>query len=76
MNVSDFKGRYSFNWRDAYPRARGRVVPYLPGYSKDGDIALFKAAYGPWHHYSWLDALLEQRNGIWEVKWFQMIHSM
>ena len=75
-NVADFKGRYILKWHAAYPRARGWVETCLPGYSNDGTKAFVEARCGPWPHYSWLYALLEQRNGIWEVKWFEMVHYL
>jgi hypothetical protein len=65
-------GRSSRSFEDAHPRARGWLVAYLPGYSKDGIRAVVRACVGPWAHGAMLTAVLEERGGKWVVKWYDI----
>ncbi len=53
----------------AYPRARGYVEAYLPGYSKDGSHALVRACVGPSPHGAMATILVERSGHKWLVKW-------
>jgi len=66
-----WKGRRSFaSFEDAYPKARGWLEAYLPGYSKDGTRAVVRAGVGPWAHAAMLTAVLEKRGDKWTVLWY------
>ena len=65
-------GRRFGAFEDAYPKARGWLESYLPGYSKDGTVAVVRAAVGPWGHAAMLTALLEKRGDTWVVKWYHI----
>ena len=66
-----WKGRRSFtSFEDAYPKARGWLEAYLPGYSKDGTRAVVRAGVGPWAHAAMLTAVLEKRGDKWVVVWY------
>jgi hypothetical protein len=70
-NVSS--NRQSFRGlQDAYPNARGFVRAYLPGYSKDGNQALVRAAVAPSVHGAMITALLEKSGEKWIVKWYHI----
>lgn len=57
-------------FREAYPKARGWVEAYLPGYSKDGTHAIVCARAGPSAHgVKYVTALLERSGDKWVVKW-------
>lgn len=65
-----WKDQRSFRaFEDAYPKARGYLRAYLPGYSQDGVRALVRAEVGPSPHGATLTALLEKSSGQWKVKW-------
>lgn len=66
-----WKGRRSFtSFEDAYPKARGWLKAYLPGYSQDGTRAIVRAGVGPWAHAAMLTAVLEKRGDKWTVVWY------
>jgi len=66
-----WKGRGSFtSFEDAYPKARGWLEAYLPGYSKDGTRVVVRAGVGPWAHAAMLTAVLEKRRDKWRVVWY------
>lgn len=63
-------GRHWFaGFREAYPKARGFVHAFLPGYSKDGTRAVVRAWVGPSPHGASVTALLEKHGDAWVVKW-------
>lgn len=68
-NVTDKLGGRSYAFEEAYPKARGYVRPYLPGYSTDGTRAVVRAGVGPSPHGAMVTALLEKRGDKWVVKW-------
>jgi hypothetical protein len=68
-----WKERRSFtSFQDAYPKARGWLEAYLPGYSKDGTRAVVRASVGPWEHAAMLTAVLEKRGDEWTVAWYHV----
>lgn len=64
--------RLKNNFAKIFPKARGWVEAYLPGYSNDGNIAVVRAMVGPWAHAASLTALLEKRDNRWVVKWYKI----
>jgi hypothetical protein len=60
------------SFKEAYPKSRGWLESYLPGYSKDGTRAVIRAGVGPWAHAAMLTALLEKVDGKWVVKWYDI----
>jgi hypothetical protein len=64
-------GRFS-SFEDAYPKARGWLEAYLPGYSKGGTRAVVRAGVGPWAHGASLTAVLKMRRGRWVVDWYDI----
>jgi hypothetical protein len=64
--------RSSISFPETYPKARGWLEPYLPGYSKDGMCAVVRAGVGPWVHGAMLTAVLEKTGDKWVVKWYQV----
>lgn len=56
-------------FQQAHPKARGWAEAYLPGYSKDGTLALVRAGIGPSDHGAMVTVLLEKRREKWVVKW-------
>ena len=71
-NLADLqKGRRSFTaFEDSQPKARGHLVAYLPGYSKDGTRAVVRAGVGPSEHGAMLTAVLVKRDEKWSVEWY------
>ncbi len=61
--------RFYGAFEKAYPKARGWLEAYLPGYSTDGTRAVVRAGAGPSPHGAMVTALLEKRDGKWVVKW-------
>ncbi|HUS35628.1 MAG TPA: hypothetical protein VM680_09785 [Verrucomicrobiae bacterium] len=67
------EGRRRFrSFEKAQPNARGWLEAYLPGYSKDGNVAVVRAGAGPWAHAAMLTAVLEKRGTEWKVKWYDV----
>jgi len=60
--------------RNAYPKARGFLDAYLPGYSKDGTRAVVRAGVAPSAHGAMLTAVLEKRGDKWVVAWYHVVH--
>jgi hypothetical protein len=56
-----------------YPRARGWLEAYLPGYSEDGTLAIVRAMVGPSAHGATVTALLEKRGDNWVVDWYEIV---
>ncbi|MFI5459883.1 MAG: hypothetical protein ACHRXM_31060 [Isosphaerales bacterium] len=54
---------------EVFPDARGYVQPYLPGYSRDGQSALFLFGFGPTSHGAVGYYLLNRESGRWEIVW-------
>jgi hypothetical protein len=55
------------NWFvNRFPAACGAVVPFLPGYSRDGKTALFRFAFTTLSS-GWGCYLLKKVNGRWEI---------
>jgi hypothetical protein len=50
-----------------FPKARGCVLPFLPGYSRDGHMSLFFFACEPSLHGAAGYYLLRKVNGRWEI---------
>lgn len=72
IEVADLSGKMNsrtFAFSEAYPRARGWVEAFLPGYSTDGDTAAVRAWIGPSVHGALVTALLTRRGGAWRVVW-------
>jgi hypothetical protein len=53
----------------AFPKARGWVRAYLPGFSKDGSRAIVRAEVGPSPHGATVTALLKKVGNRWIVRW-------
>ncbi len=66
------RGRRYQSFEGAHPSARGWLVAYLPGYSRDGTHAVVRAAVGPWAHAAMLTAVLNNRGGKWMVEWYHI----
>jgi hypothetical protein len=73
-NLNEMSGRRTpfFSFERAQPKARGWLEAYLPGYSKDGNVAVVRAEVGPWAHAAMLTAVLEKRGNGWKVKWYKV----
>jgi hypothetical protein len=72
--VADLTGKLggrssSGAFEEAYPKARGWIEAYLPGYSKDGSRAVVRAWAGPSPHGAVVTAILEKSGDKWLVKW-------
>jgi hypothetical protein len=52
-----------------YPDARGYVVTWLPGFSKDGRAAVLRASFGPTAHGATVTYMLVKKSEHWEVVW-------
>jgi hypothetical protein len=60
-----------------YPSACGYVIPYLPGYSRDGTTALFLFRLPPLgYHPGWGCYLLKKTNGRWDIAKKRLYHLM
>lgn len=59
-------------FEDAYPKARGWLGSYLPGYSKEGNEAIVRAGVGPSAHGAMITAVLEKSGDKWVVKWYHI----
>jgi len=55
-----------------YPKARGWVEAWLPGFSADGSQALVRGWFGPWPHSATVTALVTRRGDQWKVQWHQL----
>jgi hypothetical protein len=53
---------------DRFPDARGYVQSLLPGFSKDGQTALFGFYFGPTPHGAFGIVILSRESGHWRVK--------
>jgi hypothetical protein len=51
------------------PHASHYVIAWLPGYSKDGNTAVFRAFFGPTMHGATLNYKLAKKDGKWTVVW-------
>jgi hypothetical protein len=51
------------------PRGSHFVIAWLPGYSKDGNTAVFRAWFGPTLHGATLTYKLSKKDGKWTVAW-------
>jgi hypothetical protein len=60
----------------AYPKARGWLQAYLPGYSPDGAHAVVRASVGPAAHAATLTGVLEKAGEKWVVKWYHITFYM
>lgn len=69
------KRRPSYHaFEDTYPKARGWLMAYLPGFSKDGSWALVRADIGPSSHGAMLTAVLARREARWIVQWYHIAY--
>jgi hypothetical protein len=69
-DLTDQMGGLNYGkFQKAHPNARGWMMAYLPGYSKDGTQAIVRAAVGPWPHGASITALLKKNADKWIVKW-------
>jgi len=59
-----------------FPTARGWVEPWLPGYSKDGTLALVRGWLGPTPHGAVFTTLLERKGDRWVVKWHSISYFL
>lgn len=67
------KSRNKFRFfENAHPKARGWLASYLPGYSRDGNLAIVRAGAGPSDHGAMITAVLEKSGDKWVVKWYQI----
>lgn len=60
------------NWQafeTAYPDAKGWVEARLPGYSRDGRLAVVRGFVGPTAHGATVTYLLEKDGETWTVRW-------
>lgn len=55
-----------------FPKARGWVCAFLPGYSKDGSQAVVRGFAGPWAHAATVTALLVKAGNRWSVTWYHV----
>jgi hypothetical protein len=51
------------------PNVSRFVIAWLPGYSKDGNTAVFRAHWGPYIHGATLTYKLARKDGRWTVVW-------
>ncbi len=73
ITVADLgANRGNISFEEAHPNAHGWVEAYLPGYSKDGSLAVVRALVGPSPHGAVVTALLEKNGDKWTVKWHQL----
>jgi hypothetical protein len=68
LNESDTVER-SGTFREKYPDAAGFLQVWLPGYSKDGRTAVFRACFGPVPHLATVTYHLAKNDGRWIVVW-------
>lgn len=62
------EGDFDLGFYGRFPKACGYVVPYLPGYSRDGKSALFRFAIPPLgYHPGWGSYHLKKFGGRWEI---------
>jgi hypothetical protein len=59
-----------------FPDAIGWIEAYLPGYSKDGNHALFRASKGPSSHGAVVTAYLEKKENHWSVVWLKVTYRV
>ena len=73
-NLTDvLKGKRGISgFEDTFPKGRGSIVAYLPGYSQDGTRSVVRASVGPWAHSAMLTAVLEKRGEKWTVAWYNV----
>jgi hypothetical protein len=64
---------YRFRIADL-PNATRYVIAWLPGYSKDGNTAVFRAFFGPTMHGATLTYKLAKKDGKWTVVWRYVNH--
>ena len=57
------------DFRQVFPDAKVYVVAWLPGYSKDGQSAVFRACFGPTAHGATVTYMLLKKAGRWRVAW-------
>jgi hypothetical protein len=50
-------------------KAKHYVTAWLPGYSKDGNTAVFRATFGPTPHGATLTYKLAKKDGKWTIIW-------
>ncbi|MCD6049653.1 MAG: hypothetical protein K0Q55_1056 [Verrucomicrobia bacterium] len=76
ITVADLTGQmgslFFGAFEKAHPHARGYVKAYLPGYSKDGTLAVVRMNVGPSAHGGMVTALLEKRGDKWVVQWHHL----
>jgi hypothetical protein len=70
----DVRGWSKF--RNAYPDARGYVIAWLPGYSKDKKTALLHFLVGPSAHGAVGTYLLTSDGKKWAIKWRSIQHFL
>jgi hypothetical protein len=61
-------GDLDIEFTHRFPDARGYVQSLLPGFSKDGQTALFGFYFGPSRHGAFGVYILNSENGCWRVK--------
>jgi hypothetical protein len=56
-------------FEEVFPRARGWVEAWVPGFSKDGRTAVVRARIGPIEKRAMLTAILNRHGDKWAVTW-------
>jgi hypothetical protein len=64
----DAYNKYRFQYTPL-PNVNRFVIAWLPGYSKDGNTAVFRAHFGPYIHGATLTYKLARKDGKWTVVW-------
>lgn len=60
----------------AHPDARAYTRLWLPGYNKQGSLAIVVFCFGPSFHGSRAIYKLDKTQGIWRVNWHSVVHYM
>jgi hypothetical protein len=58
------------------PHGSHFLIAWLPGYSKDGNTAVFRAFFGPTMHGATLTYKLAKKDGKWTVVWRYANHHI
>ena len=66
--LGDTNDDFNLEFANRFPEARGYVQSWLPGFTEDGQTALFGFFYGPEPHGGFGCYSLTRENGRWKVK--------
>jgi hypothetical protein len=73
--VRDLSGvDIDWDFAEAFPDARGYVQAFLPGYSRDGRLALFYFHFGPTPHGAVGCYLISRETATWKIVWSSFNH--